>query len=60
MNKAIIVGHPYSAYEEIEELLRMCGMAYANQSIREDFTPQQITHTLCKACGGAITIRILQ
>ncbi|MDR1460643.1 MAG: hypothetical protein LBI78_03280 [Campylobacteraceae bacterium] len=51
MNKAIIVGHPYSAYEEVEELLQMCGMACANQSIREGFTPQQITQTLCKAYG---------
>ncbi|MDR2099908.1 MAG: hypothetical protein LBP40_03645, partial [Campylobacteraceae bacterium] len=51
MNKVIIVGHLCSAYEEVEELLRMCGMVHANQSIREGFTPQQITATLCKAHG---------
>ncbi|MDR1554515.1 MAG: hypothetical protein LBS39_00625 [Campylobacteraceae bacterium] len=51
MNKVIIIGHPYSAYEKVEELLRIYGMAYANQSAREGFTPQQITQTLCKAHG---------
>ncbi|MDR1614865.1 MAG: glycosyltransferase, partial [Campylobacteraceae bacterium] len=55
MNKVIIVGHPCSAYEEIEELLRICGLAYANNSIREGFTPQQITQTLCKAYGVALS-----
>ncbi|MDR3178232.1 MAG: hypothetical protein LBT96_04530 [Campylobacteraceae bacterium] len=55
MNKVIIAGHPYSAYEEVEELLRICGMSYANQSIREGFTPQQITGTLCKAYGISLS-----
>jgi hypothetical protein len=55
MNKVIIAGHPYSAYEEVEELLRICGMTYANQSIREGFTPQQITGTLCKAYGISLS-----
>ncbi|MDR2341936.1 MAG: hypothetical protein LBD84_02700, partial [Campylobacteraceae bacterium] len=51
MNKLIITGHPHSSYEEVEELLHICGMAYAARSIREGFTPQQITETLCKAYG---------
>ncbi|MDR2080608.1 MAG: glycosyltransferase [Campylobacteraceae bacterium] len=51
MNKVIITGHPSSAYEEVEELLHICGMAYADKSVREGFTPQQITQTLCRAHG---------
>ncbi|MDR2789435.1 MAG: hypothetical protein LBB59_00430 [Campylobacteraceae bacterium] len=51
MNKVIITGHPSSAYEEVEELLHICGMAYAEKSVREGFTPQQITQTLCRAHG---------
>lgn len=49
MNKILIVGHPQSGYEEVEELLNACGMASAQPSRRDGFLPQQISATLCKA-----------
>ena len=48
MNKILIVGHPQSGYQEVEELLKACGMANAKPSRREGFLPQQISSTLCK------------
>lgn len=49
MNKILIVGHPQSGYQEVERLLRACGMAPALPSRREGFAPDQISETLCKA-----------
>ena len=48
MNKILIVGHPQSGYEEVEDLLKACGMTSAKPSRREGFLPQQISSTLCK------------
>ena len=48
MNKILIVGHPTSGYEEVEQLLHDCGMAYAQPSRREGFLPAQISETLSK------------
>lgn len=52
MNKIIVVGHPYSGYEEIEKLLMSCGMKEALPSRREGFMPAQISETLVKAHGA--------
>lgn len=49
MNKILIVGHPQSGFQEVERLLRACGMAPAQPSRREGFAPDQISETLCKA-----------
>ena len=49
MNKILIVGHPQSGFQEVERLLRACGMAPALPSRREGFAPEQISETLCKA-----------
>lgn len=51
MNKIIVVGHPQSGLEKVEELLLACGMAQALPSCREGFTPGQISTTLLKAHG---------
>jgi len=48
MNKIVIVGHPQSGYQEVENLLNACGMAAAQPSRREGFMPDQISNTLCK------------
>ena len=48
MNKILIIGHPQSGYQEVEELLKACGMTSAKPSRREGFLPQQISSTLCK------------
>lgn len=53
MNKILIVGHPQSGYQDVEALLRACGMASAQPSRREGFLPEQISETLCKAHGAA-------
>jgi hypothetical protein len=49
MNKILIVGHPQSGLQEVERLLRACGMAAALPSRREGFAPEQISEILCKA-----------
>ncbi|MCB8747857.1 hypothetical protein LHU53_13175 [Rhodoferax sp. U2-2l] len=48
MNKIVIVGHPLSGYQEVQNLLNACGMAVAQPSRREGFMPEQISTTLCK------------
>lgn len=48
MNKIVIVGHPLSGYQEVQNLLNACGMAVAQPSRREGFMPEQISATLCK------------
>lgn len=48
MNKIVIVGHPQSSFEKIEELLKTCGMASARPSRREGFSPQEISEILCR------------
>ncbi len=52
MNKIIVVGHPQSGLERVEELLLACGMAPALPSRREGFTPVQISETLVKVHGA--------
>ena len=52
MNKIIVVGHPQSGLERVEELLLACGMSQALPSRREGFTPEQIGATLLKAHGA--------
>lgn len=49
MNKILIVGHPLSGYQEVERLLRACGMSPALPSRRDGFLPEQISATLAKA-----------
>lgn len=58
MNKVLIVGHPQSGYEEVESLLNSCGMASAQPSRRENYLPQQISATLCKAHNVGTVQRI--
>lgn len=58
MNKVLIVGHPQSGYEEVENLLNSCGMASAQPSRRENYLPQQISATLCKAHNAGTVQRI--
>lgn len=41
MNKILIVGHPQSGFEEVEQVLHDCGMAYAQPSRREGFLPAE-------------------
>lgn len=48
MNKILIVGHPQSGFEEVEQVLHDCGMAYAQPSRREGFLPVEISATLGK------------
>ena len=52
MNKIIVVGHPQSGLNKVQELLLACGMAQALPSRREGFTPEQIGATLLKAHGA--------
>lgn len=52
MNKIIVVGHPQSDFEGVQELLLDSGMAEANPSRREGFMPAQISETLVKVHGG--------
>lgn len=52
MNKIIVVGHPQSDFERVEELLLDCGMAEAKPSRREGLTPAQISETLLKVHGA--------
>ncbi|WP_043003765.1 chromosome partitioning protein ParA [Comamonas testosteroni] len=52
MNKIIVVGHPQSGFDGVEELLLDSGMAEANPSRREGFMPAQISETLVKVHGG--------
>ena len=52
MKKIIVVGHPQSGYENVEELLLECGMAEAKPSRREGLTPAQISETLVKVHGA--------
>ncbi|GEQ77984.1 hypothetical protein CTTA_4989 [Comamonas testosteroni] len=52
MNKIIVVGHPQSGFESVEELLLDCGMAEAKPSRREGFVPAQISETLVKVHGA--------
>ncbi|MCP5255760.1 MAG: hypothetical protein H6947_15120 [Zoogloeaceae bacterium] len=51
MSKILVVGHPQSGYEGVEELLSACGMGAAQPSRRDGYTPQQINAMLCKAHG---------
>lgn len=52
MNKIIVVGHPQSSFEDVEELLLNCGMAEAKPSRREGFMAAQISETLVKVHGA--------
>ncbi|MFN3734240.1 chromosome partitioning protein ParA [Comamonas testosteroni] len=52
MNKIIVVGHPQSGFEDVEELLLDCGMAEAMPSRREGFMAAQISETLVKVHGA--------
>ncbi|UUC91705.1 hypothetical protein [Comamonas sp. C11] len=52
MNKIIVVGHPQSSFEDVEELLLDCGMAEAKPSRREGFMAAQISETLVKVHGA--------
>ncbi|NIF82448.1 chromosome partitioning protein ParA [Comamonas sp. Tr-654] len=52
MNKIIVVGHPQSGFDGVEELLLDSGMAEANPSRREGFMPAQISETLVKVHGS--------
>lgn len=52
MNKIIVVGHPQSGFEDVEELLLDCGMAEAKPSRREGFIAAQISETLVKVHGA--------
>ncbi|EED66920.1 chromosome partitioning protein ParA [Comamonas testosteroni] len=52
MKKIIVVGHPQSGFDGVEELLLDSGMAEANPSRREGFMPAQISETLVKVHGG--------
>ncbi|HMP10022.1 chromosome partitioning protein ParA [Hydrogenophaga sp.] len=58
MNKILIVGHPQSGHEDVEQLLNACGMASAQPSRREGYLPQQISATLCKAHNTGTLQRI--
>jgi hypothetical protein len=51
MHKFIIVGHPQSGYQEVENLLHECGMGKAKPSRREGLLPDQISETLRQAHG---------
>ena len=59
MKKIIVVGHPQSGYERIGALLQTCGMAPANPSRREGFTPTQISETLLKM-HGRVTVECVR
>ena len=52
MNKIIVVGHPQSGFEGVEELLLNGGMAEAKSSRREGLMPAQISETLVKVHGA--------
>lgn len=52
MNKIIVVGHPQSGFDGVEELLLDSGMAEAEPSRREGFMPTQISETLVKVHGA--------
>ncbi|EFC1824906.1 hypothetical protein FC229_27230, partial [Escherichia coli] len=49
MNRLVIVGHPSSNYQIVEELLHQRGMNSLCPSKRENLSPQDITQTLRKA-----------
>ncbi|ABL66331.1 coiled-coil domain-containing protein [Chlorobium phaeobacteroides] len=49
MNKIVIVGHPQSGYQEVEQLLHACGMKTALPSKRDELFPADIGAILCKA-----------
>ena len=51
MHKFIIVGHPQSGYQEVENLLHECGMGKAKPSRREGLLPDEISETLRQAHG---------
>jgi hypothetical protein len=53
MNKIIIVGHPFSGYQDVEALLNSSGVAAAQPSYHERITPGDIGSTLRKAHGLA-------
>jgi len=49
MKKIVIVGHPFSGYQQVESLLNTCGMTTALPSRREGFTPLEISSIMAKA-----------
>lgn len=51
MSRIAIVGHPSSGYQEVEALLKLCGMADAALSRREGMSVHEIQQSLCKAHG---------
>jgi hypothetical protein len=51
MNKLLIVGHPSSRYQLVEQLLNDCGMKPALPSRREALAPTEISAILLKAHG---------
>lgn len=48
MNRILIVGHPNSDYQTVENVLQQRGMCPPLPSRREGLLPQDITATLCK------------
>ncbi|AXA70139.1 hypothetical protein A7J71_22600 [Achromobacter insolitus] len=48
MNKLLIVGHPSTPCEDIENLLNQCGMAAPLPSRQEGMSPQQINDSILK------------
>ncbi|HEH9408462.1 TPA: hypothetical protein SIA33_001437 [Aeromonas salmonicida] len=49
MNRIAIIGHAASGYEEVDVMLRQCGMREAQPSRRDGLLPQEISAILCKA-----------
>lgn len=49
INKVVIVGHPLSGFQEVENLLRISGMKSPAPSRRDGFLPVDISATLSKA-----------
>lgn len=49
MKKIIIVGHPTSGYEQIQQYLQTHGMVFAEPSRRQQLRPADINAALCQA-----------
>jgi len=51
MNKLVIVGHPTSSYNIVEEAFHSYGMQKAKPSRRENYLPDEINTILCQSHG---------
>ena len=51
MNKVLIVGHPLSGYEVVEQMLVSFGMSAAQPSLKEQMSAIEMGATLCRAHG---------